>query len=73
MTRHTRVDIQSITAIEESTVTTTLPGYSSEEIASAQMRDPIISGFTRKWRYGTKPTLYGLKHEPNVVQALVRR
>ena len=73
MTRHTRADIRSLTATEESKVTTTLPGYTSEEIASSQMRDPIISSFARKWRYGTKPTYRGLKREPNAVWALVRR
>ncbi|XP_038074823.1 uncharacterized protein LOC119742731 [Patiria miniata] len=53
--------------------TSTIPGYSHEDLARLQQSDPLISPFYTLWRRGGKPGSRQLKHESSPLRALIKR
>ena len=68
-----RVSVRSAIAVEATPATTTLPGYTPEELARLQSEDPVISRLLVFWKHGAKPDLTQLRRETTATRNLIRK
>ena len=67
------VAVRTTMAVEAVNATSTIPGYSHEDLVRLQQSDPLISRFLRLWRRGGRPGGRQLKRESSALRALVKR
>ena len=65
--------VHATMATEAPSATSTIPGYSNDDLAELQQSDPLISRFYKLWRRGGKPGSRQLRHESSALRALIKR
>ena len=72
-TRVVQTNIRMTRAVEVPSAVSTLPGYTSQELANLQKADTVISRFLAFWRHGSKPDAHRIRQETRATKMLLNK